>query len=247
MMTALREELLALSKERVFTEFRKALETDKPSIFFQVLRQAQILDVHFKEIYDLIGAIQPEKYHPEGDSYNHTLIALENSAKLTKKPLIRFCALVHDLGKGTTPKEMYPHHYGHEERGIEPLKNLSNRLGVPKEWEKCGKTAVLEHMKGGNFSKMTIPKKVSFIEKVDKSLLGLDGLQIVVYADKCRGADENIKAQEYNFAKIGKKMIKEVNGETIKEKYNISEGIKIGKKLHEERVRWFKEKGGQNE
>ena len=36
MMETLREELKELSKERIFTEFKKAIEQDKPSIFFEV-------------------------------------------------------------------------------------------------------------------------------------------------------------------------------------------------------------------
>lgn len=146
-MYSLRDELLALSKERVFEELRKALKADKPSIFFETLKKAKVLEVHFKEVYDLIGALQPEKYHPEGDSFNHTMIALDNCAKITKDEKIRFCALVHDLGKGRTPKEMYPHHYGHEERGIEPLRELARRIGIPTLWKECGMTAIKEHMK----------------------------------------------------------------------------------------------------
>lgn len=150
MMYSLKEELLSLSKERVFEELRKALNTDKPSIFFEVLKKAKVLEVHFKEIYDLIGAVQPEKYHPEGDSYNHTMIALDNSAKITRDEKIRFASLVHDLGKGRTPKEMYPHHYGHEERGVEPLRELTRRIGIPIIWKEYGMTAIKEHMKGRN-------------------------------------------------------------------------------------------------
>ena len=150
MMNSLKDELLSLSKERVFEESRKALNTDRPSIFFDVLKKAKVLDEHFKEIYDLIGAVQPEKYHPEGDSYNHTMIALDNAAKITKDEKIRFCALVHDLGKGRTPKEMYPHHYGHEERGVEPLGELAKKIGIPTNWKECAITAIKEHMKGRN-------------------------------------------------------------------------------------------------
>ena len=150
MMNELKDELNLLSKERVFCEFRKALSTEKPSIFFNVLKEAEVLDVHFKEIYDLIGSIQPIEYHPEGDSYNHTMIVVDNSAKLTNNLMIRYCALVHDLGKGLTPKEILPHHYGHDERGVEAEKKLSNRIGVPTSWEKAGITACKEHMKGRN-------------------------------------------------------------------------------------------------
>ena len=243
MMNKLKYELSTLSKERVFTEFRKALEADKPSIFFNVLKEAEVLDIHFKEIYDLIGAIQPIKYHPEGDSYNHTMLALDNSAKITKDVKLRFCTLVHDLGKGRTPKEMYPHHYNHEQRGIAPLKEMCKTLGCPNEWQKSGLTAVLEHMKGGIFPQMTVAKKVSFIEKIDKTTLGLKGLQIVVYCDRSRNTDsskEEIKDEQYNFCKIGTKMLKEIDGEYIINKYNLKPGIEFGKKLHEERVKWLK-------
>ena len=243
MMNKLKDELLTLSKERVFTEFRKALGADKPSIFFNILKEAEVLEIHFKEIYDLIGAIQPVKYHPEGDSYNHTMLALDNSAKITKDVKLRFCTLVHDLGKGRTPKEMYPHHYNHEQRGVAPLKEMCKTLGCPNEWQKSGLTAVLEHMKGGIFPQMTVAKKVSFIEKIDKTTLGLKGLQIVVYCDRSRNTDsskEEIKDEQYNFCKIGTKMLIEIDGEYIINKYNLKPGIEFGKKLHEERVKWLK-------
>lgn len=150
-MNDLRDELVTLSPERVFEELRKALKTNRPSIFFEVLKNAEVLDIHFKEIYDLVGAEQPVIYHPEGDSYNHTMITLNNSAKITNDEKIRFACLVHDLGKGRTPKEMYPHHYGHEERGVEPLRELTRRLKIPTIWKDYAITAIKEHMKGRNF------------------------------------------------------------------------------------------------
>ena len=150
MMNNLKEELVTLSKERVFCEFRKALATNKPSVFFNVLRQADVLNIHFKEIYDLIGSLQPIEHHPEGDSYNHTMITVDNSTKLTKDLLVRYACLVHDLGKGQTPKEMYPHHYGHAEKGVEPARNLSNRIGVPASWKKAGIISCKEHMRRRN-------------------------------------------------------------------------------------------------
>lgn len=147
LMNELKNELDTLSKERVFVEFRKALASNNPSRFFNVLKEADVLDIHFKEIYDLIGSIQPLKYHPEGDSYNHTMLAVQNSVKLTDDLLIRYAVLVHDLGKGLTPKEMYPHHHGHSEKGVEPVRNLSNRIGVPTIWKKAGIISSKEHMR----------------------------------------------------------------------------------------------------
>lgn len=238
LMKELKKELNTLSAERVFCELRKSLATDKPSIFFEVLKQAEVLDIHFKEINDLIGSEQPIKYHPEGDSYNHTMLAVDNSAKLTDDIVIRYSTLVHDLGKGTTPKEIYPHHYGHEERGVELVRILSNRIKVPTIWKKAGITACKEHMRGGIFGKMTPEKQVSFIERVSKSPLGLEGLQIVVYCDRNRiGTIDDEEEKQCTFVNIGKKLLNEIDGKYIKESYNVKEGIELGKKIHEERVK----------
>lgn len=237
LMNELKEELKTLSAERVFTEFRKALASNKPSIFFEVLRKANVLDVHFKEIYDLIGSIQPEIYHPEGDSYNHTMIVVDKSAQLTKDLKIRFSALVHDLGKGITPKEMQPHHYGHDQNGVKLVEKLSKRLKIPNSWTKCGKVSAKEHMLGGIFNKMTPKKQVDFIQRVSKSTLGLDGMKIVVICDRWRKKEI---PKDVVFDKIGKECIKQVNGEYIKQKYNIKNMKDIGELLRKERIEWIK-------
>lgn len=237
LMNSLKNELGALSEERVFDEMRKALNYDKPSIFFEVLKSANVLDVHFIEIYKLIGALQPEKYHPEGDSFNHTMLALDMCAQITKDEKIRFATLVHDLGKGLTPKEMYPHHYGHDEKGVAEVLKFGKRLKMPNDWISYGKVAAKEHMKGGIFNKMTPNKKVDFIERVYKTKIGLEGLEIVVESDRnCRGTEK----EKIEFANLGKKIITEINGDFIKEKFNIQEGEKIKQKLHEKRVELIK-------
>lgn len=243
MMKQLKNELDTLSKERVFTEFSKALKTNKPSIFFNILKKAEVLDIHFKEIKNLISVVQPIKYHPEGDAYNHTMLVLDMSADLTKdfdenrKLEIRFSALVHDLGKALTPEVQYPHHYGHEYKGVDLVNSFGYNIKAPNRWIKCGKTACREHMRGGIFHKMKPSKKVDFIERVDKSILGLDGLQIIVISDKTSGG-RKYNVNEIDFATIGKQCLNAINGEDIKKKYNVS-GIKVKEKLHEERIKWF--------
>lgn len=238
MMRKIKEELKTLSPERVFAEFRKALKSDKPSVFFEVLKKANVLDVHFKEIYDLIGKTQPVAYHPEGDSYNHTMVVVDKSAILTDNEEIRFSALVHDLGKGITPKEMLPHHYGHDKNGVKLVENLGNRLKIPNSWIKCGKVSAKEHMLGGIFNRMTPKKQVDFITRVNKSLLGLDGLRIVVICDRWRNEDE---PTDVNFYKIGKECISKINGRYIEEKYKIKDREKVGELLRQERIKWIKE------
>lgn len=234
LINKLKPELLSISKERVFTEFRKALNTEKPSVFFEVLKNANILDVHFREIYDLIGVEQPIKYHPEGDAYNHTLEVVDRASKETTNLEIRFSALVHDLGKGITPKELYPHHHGHDNAGVKVVENFCRRIGAPNSWKKCGKTSAKEHMIGGFFWQMTTPKQVDFLERVDKSILGLNGLQIVVNADKAENANKNL------FSDLKKPILEEINGEYIKQKYGVEEWTKLKELLRQERIRKLK-------
>ena len=236
-MKKLKQELGTLSKERIEVEFRKALQSNKPARFFETLRKAELLQIHFKEIGDLIGKIQPEQYHPEGDSYQHTMIALDATTSLTDKLEIRFSCLVHDLGKGTTPMEILPHHYGHEERGEKLVSVLGNRIGVPKKWIKCGKIAAKEHMKAGRFEQLTPKKQVDLIEKLSKSELGLEGMKIVVMCDKYRNG---VYPQNIEFDQIGKECLAQITGKKIKEKYQLEEGKRIKEKLHEERINWIK-------
>ena len=84
---------------------------------------------------------------------------------------------------------------------------------------------------------MTEAKKVEFIERVSKSILGLEGLQIVVYCDRNRfGSLSDEDKKQCTFLDIGNKLLTEINGEYIKEKYNIENGIEFGNRLHEERI-----------
>lgn len=236
LMRELKQELYTLSAERVFHEFEKALRTNKPSLFFRVLQEANVLEVHFKEIYDLIGSLQPKEYHPEGDSFEHTMQVVDKSTLLTNDLKVRFSCLVHDLGKGVTPKEMQPHHYGHDEKGVVLVENLGKRLKIPKEWIKCGKVAAKEHMRGGIFLKMTPAKQVDFMTRVAKSPLGLDGMKIVVMCDKAR---------DIIFDTLGKEMLQTVTGKTVQEKYGEKEGKKIAELLRVERIAWLKQKAKQ--
>lgn len=237
LMNELKPELNLLSAERVFEELRKALNTDYPENFFYNLRRADVLDVHFIEIYKLIGALQPEKYHPEGDAYNHSMLALKKATELTKDEKIRFSALVHDLGKGVTPKSEYPHHINHDKNGVAEVKKLCKRLKMPTSWIKCGMVSAKEHMKAGIFNQMTPNKQVEFFERIDKTQLGLKGLEIIVESDRnCRGT----RIDKVRFANLGKQVLTKVNGETVMKKYNIPSNERLKERIHQERIAYLK-------
>ena len=134
-------ELQHLTAERVWLETEKALNEKNPEIYFETLHKTGALRVLFPEIDALYGVPNPVKHHPEVDSFIHTMLVLKQAVNLTEnnpilnKSAVRFAAICHDLGKALTPKNILPHHYGHEQAGIKPTRSLCKRLKVPSYFQ----------------------------------------------------------------------------------------------------------------
>jgi tRNA nucleotidyltransferase (CCA-adding enzyme) len=111
-----------------------ALGEPEPGRFFEMLRASGALEVLFPELARLYGVPQPARYHPEIDTGVHILLVLDVVASLTPDRRVRFAALVHDLGKGTTPREQWPSHRGHEERSVALIHGLCDRYRVPNDY-----------------------------------------------------------------------------------------------------------------
>jgi len=126
-------EVDALIPERVWQEMVKALSEPQPHRFIEVLRNCGALARIFPEIDHLFGVPQTAAYHPEIDTGIHTLMVLQQARRLTTDTAVIFAALVHDLGKATTPPEILPHHYGHEERSVDLIKQLCQRYRIPTQ------------------------------------------------------------------------------------------------------------------
>lgn len=140
------DELKHLTAERVWAETEKALATQSPQVYFDVLHQCGALAVLMPEMDRLWGIPNPEKWHPEIDTGIHTLMVIEQAARKTSDLRIRFAAAVHDLGKGVTPREQWPQHRGHEESGIPIIKKLCKRLKVPKVYEQLATQVSRYHL-----------------------------------------------------------------------------------------------------
>jgi len=124
-----------LVSERVWKETQRALGEAAPDIFIQSLRDCGALARLFPEIDALFGVPQTAIHHPEIDTGIHTLMSLQQAAKMSNDICVRFATLLHDLGKGTTPKEEWPRHIAHEERSIQLVKNLCDRIAAPKDYK----------------------------------------------------------------------------------------------------------------
>jgi len=126
-------ELDYLVAERVWKETERALGERSPDIYIEVLRQCGALDVLFPEVSRLFGVPQRADFHPEIDTGIHTLMALQQSVRLSDSSKIRFAVLVHDLGKGITPDHVLPSHRGHEARGVALVNDVCDRFKVPND------------------------------------------------------------------------------------------------------------------
>ena len=133
-------EVDALVPERVWQELSKGLMEQKPSRMFEVLRACGALQKVLPELDKLWGVPQPPQHHPEIDTGIHVMMVIDYAAKQSFSLPVRFAALVHDLGKGTTPAAILPRHIGHEMRSVDLLKDVAKRLRVPND---CKELAVI--------------------------------------------------------------------------------------------------------
>ena len=160
-------EVDALVPERVWQEIAKGLMEQKPSRMFEVLRECGALQKIMPELDILWGVPQPEIYHPEIDTGLHIMMVIDYAAKQEFSLPIRFAALTHDLGKGTTPKDILPRHTGHEVRGVDLLKEVSRRLRVPNDCKELAQIVAKFHGKVHQVSKMQPETVLQFLMDTD--------------------------------------------------------------------------------
>ena len=138
-------EVDALVSERVWQELSKGLMSAKPSRMLQVLRDCGALKILLPEVDRLYGVPQPPEHHPEIDTGVHLEMVLDETARVHAPLEVRFAALCHDLGKGTTAKELLPRHIGHEQRSVTLLRKLCERLRVPVPCRELAEVVAREH------------------------------------------------------------------------------------------------------
>ncbi|RJF97600.1 multifunctional CCA addition/repair protein [Noviherbaspirillum saxi] len=143
-------EVDALVPERVWQELSRGLMEAQPSRMFAVLRDCGALARILPELDALWGVPQPEKHHPEIDTGVHVMMVIDYAAQQRFNLAIRCAALMHDLGKGLTPPEEWPKHYGHEGRSVRLVEQVCRRLKIPND---CRDLAVMTAREHGNVAR----------------------------------------------------------------------------------------------
>lgn len=161
----------ALPPERIYRELSMGLSLSNPADFVRSLRQLGLLGALLPEVECLFGVPQPLAYHPEIDTGEHQLLALQRIAELAPieewGAAPRFAVLFHDLGKGLTPADQWPRHIGHEEAGVEPLKRLATRLTLPNEVRELSLLACRYHLLAHRAPELRPARLLTLFEQLD--------------------------------------------------------------------------------
>jgi tRNA nucleotidyltransferase (CCA-adding enzyme) len=138
-------EVDALVPERVWQEMARGLMSERPSRMFELLRACGALARLLPEVDRLWGVPQRAEHHPEVDTGVHLMLVLDMAARLQTPLPVRWAALCHDLGKGTTPADAWPRHHGHEGRSAALARTLAERLRVPNDCRELADVVAREH------------------------------------------------------------------------------------------------------
>ncbi len=160
-------EVDALVPERVWQELSRGLMEAKPSRMFILLRDAGALARILPEIAALDGVPQPAQHHPEIDTLVHVMMVIDAAAQQSASLAIRFAALVHDLGKGTTSPEQWPRHIAHEARSVTLVETLCERLKIPGDVRDLAVMTAREHGNVGRAFEMRADTLVKILERCD--------------------------------------------------------------------------------
>ena len=183
-----RMQLQHLPRERIEGELKKALlKAERPSIFFEALREMDQLDHWFPEVKALIGVPQNPVYHSEGDVWTHTMMVLDEAAKLRHRAAnpywFMLAALVHDFGKAICTEEHdgVLHAYLLEIKGLPLAETFLRRITSETKLIEYALNLAEYHMKPNTVAGARSAKKVTtrmFDRAVDP-----EGLICIALAD----------------------------------------------------------------
>ncbi|MDP2809286.1 MAG: multifunctional CCA addition/repair protein [Rhodocyclaceae bacterium] len=174
-------EVDALVPERVWQELARGLMEARPSRMFEVLRECGALVRLLPELDALWGVPQRADYHPEIDTGVHVMMVIDMAARLAAALPARFAALMHDLGKGLTPADILPRHYGHEAKSVVLLEAICERLRVPADCRDVARLAARFHGDMHRVADLRPETKLTVLERCD-ALRRPDRFELILLA-----------------------------------------------------------------
>jgi tRNA nucleotidyltransferase (CCA-adding enzyme) len=160
-------EVDVLVPERVWQELARGLMEQQPRRMIEVLRSCGALARLLPELDRLWGVPQRAEYHPEVDTGVHVMMVLDQAAAMDAPLPVRWAALCHDLGKGTTPEAEWPRHIAHELRSERLARQVHSRLKVPNDCAELALLVAREHTNIHRASEFDAAALLRLIERCD--------------------------------------------------------------------------------
>jgi tRNA nucleotidyltransferase (CCA-adding enzyme) len=160
-------EMEHLVPERIWAELIRAMGEARPSEFLRVMRKCGALQTLFPEIEALFGVPQVAEYHPEIDTGEHLMMALDMAVAIDSPAESVFAVLLHDLGKAVTPRNQWPRHPGHEAAGVPLVEAVCERLRVPTSALRLARRVCAEHLNCHRVREMRPAKVFALLERLD--------------------------------------------------------------------------------
>ncbi len=156
-------EILKVSRERIRDELIKILTENSGDVGLKLLKESNLLSPILPHVSSMIGIPQPEKFHPEGDVFKHTLLMFEK-ANYPISTTLAFGILLHDIGKPITFRirdriRFNNHAHLGEKLSIEILKDLKFSNKVVERVS----SLVRNHLKFINVKKMRLSTLKRFL------------------------------------------------------------------------------------
>ncbi|MBN1684407.1 MAG: multifunctional CCA addition/repair protein [Gammaproteobacteria bacterium] len=229
-------EVNALVPERVWKELQRSLTESYPWRFIEILRACGALKIIFPELDTLFGVPNPPQWHPEIDTGIHTLLVLKAATKLSKDPMVRFAALLHDVGKGKTDKTLWPKHYEHCEIGGQIIRQMSQRLNIPKKYEELAILVACYHSSARKIIDATSKGILRFLKNVDAFRRPQRFEQFLLACEADVRGREGFENEEYPQAEFLKNIVKKCNQIKLTDEEKQGSGEKIAQILHQKRL-----------
>lgn len=143
-----------MEEEKIFKEINDhLLEDEKPSKYIRsMINKGLLREEPFNFISKLEDIPQNKKYHPEGNVLEHTLMVVDEAAKIKNlskdSKAFMWAALFHDLGKITTTKlrDGRITSYNHDIEGEKIVEDILEKLKVDEDFKNKVLYLVRYHM-----------------------------------------------------------------------------------------------------
>lgn len=256
-------DLSELSAERILAELDKILlKSDRPSIAFEVLRETSLLRF-FPEIASTIDVPQDPEWHPEGDVFVHTMMVIDEAARLRRGDeddrALMYAALCHDFGKPLTTEhfEGRIRSHNHDDEGAAVAERFLERLRAPASLVRRVRALVRHHLAPGLYYRGDAKPKAyrRLARDLEAEGASLELLLLVATADHFGRTTEDALARRFPAGDHFRRQMEELEIEdeaprdAVMGRHLIARGMKPGKQFGDilERCREVQDETGWND